>query len=140
MVVSVERLEEHLEEISKMIKQLPSQINRLHKQMQLCDQEEQDILHTIEFTSFNAHEGWKLAKDIQLTREVRRRAKDELFSLERVFDRLKVSRTFGSHVEISNNLLKGHKDSREGRTYTLKIRKDLANEKLGIICNKKTKL
>lgn len=136
MIVSAKEVGKIVDELSKMVASIPKQIERIRKQITLCDREEQDILHTIELTRFNAHEGWKLAKDIQLTRQKRRELKDELEDLSRIRNSLVVNRAVNHHAQSVEDFMKHKKEFRNKRTYTLRVRSDLENKSHRIICSK----
>lgn len=58
-------------------KELSIKINEL-------DKEANDIMHTIEFSNFNAYEGWKFSNRIKELRKERRKCKDALEEMERL--------------------------------------------------------
>lgn len=133
MIASSESFEKTIGKLSKILDDLPKQIERLNKQVQLCDLEEQDVLHVLEFSSFNAQQGWKLAKDLQLTRKKRRELKDELDELLKIQTAVGNNRAMTSHVRSAKDILSYSKKLKKTRNYTLRVRKDLVNKKIRVI-------
>lgn len=136
MTVSAKEVGDTIEELSRLIENIPNQIKMMNIEIMLCDREEQDILHKIELESFNAYQGWNLAKDIQITRRKRRELKDELEDLTRLQESLLSSRTIRQHIQSIEDFMDHKENFRNHRTYTLRVRKDLKNVKSRIICGK----
>lgn len=124
MVVTVKALEKNLKELESMLDNLPDHINRLKQQIHLCQEELQDIQHRIELSNFNAHEGWRLARDMQLTLQARRIAKDELKGLQDIYLRLGRHSPFNVHVQASSRDIVKHEKRLSNRRYRLRVRKD----------------
>lgn len=137
MVVTLESIEKHLKQVDDMLDKIPEHIKRLKKELQLCDIELQDIQHTIELTRFNAHEGWKLARDMQLTLQTRRRVKNDLDGLRRLQTRVKRHSPLVHHTSGAMKIHSEQAEKIKGRVYTPRVRKDLSEN--GIIFNKEEK-
>lgn len=130
------RLEGSLSELEKMIHKIPKHIETLEKQIKICDDETQDILHLMELSSFNAQEGWKLSKDLQMTRQARRNAKNELEGLRKIQERFNNRSQMNIHVESANRDLNNYTVKLSKRKYAPRVRLDF-EEKFNQISAKK---
>ena len=61
-----------------------SDYNRLLLEIGKCDLKQQDILHKIENSNFNASQGYNLAKELKEVRELRRQYKNEMAVVEEI--------------------------------------------------------
>lgn len=82
------------------IKDIVSQFDKLYETMSAAEsflrfklkgieEKQQDLLHAVEFNSYNACEGFKKYKEIKLVREERRRIKDSLLIIQILKESLK---------------------------------------------------
>lgn len=125
MTVEVIQIEKAADELRKAMKLVPEQIKRLEKEINICDQETQDLLHLIEFSSFNASEGYYLCKDLQITRQKRRQCKDELEGLRSVEEKMKVNRSLTDQFNVLSNVIEHRKTNIRTRSYKPRVRTDL---------------
>ncbi len=72
---------EYINEFQTIVDNAENQFKTLTKLLQTYEKKQQDILHKIENTKFNACEGFKLAKDLHNLRVERRNIKNELDKL-----------------------------------------------------------
>lgn len=73
---SLLEFENTLRGVRDFLKNLPKEIEYLEKEIKSYDDERQDIFHYAELAKFNASEGFKIAKDLQVVAQKRRQAKD----------------------------------------------------------------
>lgn len=118
-------LKESITELKNIIKNSPVYLDMLHKELSLCDREKSDIEHAIEATNFNASEGWKLSRDLQITLRRRREIKYEIDILKEIRDASKKNRSLEHQLNIVENLFLKHEDRINNATYTPRVRKDL---------------
>lgn len=135
MAVKFNEIEGSLVELSSFFMQLPNQIKYLEKEVQLCNLETSDLLHLIELDNFNASDGFKHAKDLQITRQKRRELKDELEILSDLQENLKTNRPFTHQVDAINKLSIQRQKRMKTRGYTPRIRSDLKSK--FVECKKK---
>ena len=89
----------------------------LYKELSRIDMEIVDIEHKIEMTNFNAYEGFKLAKELQIARRKRREIKDNLEVLCAI--------TEHRAADSMHNLVNAVETKQTQRTYTPRVRLDL---------------
>src|SRR5699024_4920712 len=107
------------------IQEVPKRIEANIQELSACDKELSDLLHLVEFSKFNASDGYKYAKQIKVARERRRVLKNEIELLEPLnsvvaemkINREKLNRAIG---EIRN-----FKKNQNTRGYRMRIRTDL---------------
>jgi hypothetical protein len=63
-------------EFARLLDSLDAIWSELTDQLSKADLEQQDLLHYLENTRFNASEGYRIAKEIAIVRERRRKVKD----------------------------------------------------------------
>jgi len=88
---------EILKNLISSYQEVNAEYNSLSKELSRCDLIEQDLLHLIENSNFNAAEGYFYAKKIKDTRIERRRIKLELTTIQKVVSNIKISETL-SHL------------------------------------------
>lgn len=125
MVVQVSEIEFAAKQLAEALNHVPNQIERLETEIQLCDQETQDLLHLIEFSNCHASDGYKLYKDLQITRRKRREFKEELEALKLFDERMKKQRPMNQQMSVLNYDIEKQKDKRANRNYTPRVRSDL---------------
>jgi len=74
----------YIEQIMEIYNNINLDINRLCKEEKMANLFDQDMLHAIENTNFNACDGYKLAKQLRKNRLFRRQVKNELDTLLRL--------------------------------------------------------
>lgn len=119
------QLENSIGVISELAARIPRQIDMLKKELDLCHEETIDLLHQIEMTNFNASEGYRISKDLQITRKKRRELKDELELLEKLDSRMNKHSKLTVAVEAMTRDIGAQKSKLSTRKYHLRVRKDL---------------
>lgn len=105
--------------------ELKLDMDTISKKIKDCNSEQEDLLHELELTKFNACEGYLLAKEIQTLRHKRREYKD----LEEQLDLLKLF--MNKHKWVINDLkplikvIEEKKEHQIHRQYTPRIRSNL---------------
>lgn len=125
MTVEFKEIEFAASQLAHILNQVPDQIERLKKEIQLCDLETTDLLHLIELSSFNASDGYGLARDLQLTQQQRRKCKNELESLTSFYAKSQKSRTMKQQSDVINTLVEQRKQSLADKQYSPRVRLDL---------------
>ena len=69
-------------ELKHLFNEISDEYNRLYLEIGKCDLKQQDLLHKIESSSFNAAQGYKLAKELKELREKRREVKNDFAIIE----------------------------------------------------------
>lgn len=128
MVVDVLQIEKAAKELQEIMHHVPEQIKRLQVEIQLCEQETQDLLHLIELSNFHASEGYRLSKDLQITRKKRRQFKDELDALKSIFDRTSTDRALSEQFNVLRGVIEHRKINVKARSYKPRIRTDLTEK------------
>ena len=80
---------EYINKVKSVIDDNTSEKEVLTRELSRLDLLQNDILHKIELTNFNAAEGYAFAQALKLTREKRRRVKNELEILTAVSNSVK---------------------------------------------------
>lgn len=106
-----------IEEAIELISQLPKRYELNNQHIEYCDRKMQDLLHKIEFTDFNAFEGYKLAKELQDIRRLRRKYKDENKETKPVCDKLKKYENITNDLHSALVNIRKIKGSMENRQY-----------------------
>lgn len=70
--------------LKEIFNDVTSDYNRLLLEIGKCDLKQQDILHKIENSNFNAAQGYNLAKELKEVREIRRQYKNEMAVVEEI--------------------------------------------------------
>jgi 5'-deoxynucleotidase YfbR-like HD superfamily hydrolase len=107
------------------IENVPKQLNANHEEIAQIEREIQDLLHVLEFTKFNASEGYKLSKQLQAARQERRKLKNEnelLGGLSKIMLKIK-PQTDNLNAVIGD--IRKRKQMQTNRTYHCRVRKDL---------------
>lgn len=111
-------------QLKHVVTETPKRIKELEKIIKRCELETQDILHLAELESFNACQGFDIAKNIQKVRQKRRKAKDELQALSDLRAIMNNNSKFEAHVNGLDNSLK---NLDKPRIYNLRVRTDLSS-------------
>lgn len=125
MVVEVEQIEMATKILQDSLSSIPVQIDRLQKELKLCDEESSDLIHLIEFSNFHASEGYKLCRDLQITRKRRRDIKNELETLTQIQAKLVTHRPMHHQTEAIERVISRRKKTIANSQYTPKVRSDL---------------
>ncbi|MBS4173484.1 hypothetical protein [Bacillus sp. FJAT-49736] len=114
-----------LESIKEVYINIPKRIEELENHLRNLDNEQQDLLHFMEFAKPDAREMIRKYKELRNTRNERRKVKDELellqsakeiFSYQKLTEK-NVGKVLGNVHHVLN--------VQENRCYTMKVRKDL---------------
>lgn len=101
------------------VKEVQSELNELHSELPRVEHEINDILHLLEFKSFNASMGYKYAKQLKDARNRRRQIKEDI-ELLKAYIKLLPSQT-NSLKAVLGGLEKA-------KRYTPRVREDLKCE------------
>ncbi len=107
------------------LQEAPKRLEASAQELSSCDRELSDLLHVVEFSTFNASEGYKYASQIKCARERRRFLKNELELLEplmQIIGNVKVDKERLNHAIGEIRKLK---KNQETRGYRMRIRSDL---------------
>lgn len=126
-------IEQHLQSIREVFVNYPKLYEHNLEQLKRIDQEIQDILHAIELNNFNASDGYKLAKELQTARKVRRELKDQLELLEPLKEFVSFVKPTEKNIGSTLGNVRIIKQRHNVRTYKMRIRDDLQS----LIENKK---
>lgn len=128
MLVESVKIKELVSQLSTLVDNIPKQIKRLGKEIDICDRETSDLLHLIELSNFHASEGYGLSRDLQITRKKRREFKDELELLSKINQGLKVHRPLEHHPQAIVKIVEQQNEALRKRTYSPRVRKDLTDK------------
>lgn len=121
-------IEQAASNLAELSTKVPNRIAMINKEISLCDKEESDIKHKIEFGKLNAFQGWQIYKDFQITLQKRRELKDELVTLERVAERINSQKPLTAHASTLAQSIRSREQFKESRTYSVRVRKDFVNK------------
>lgn len=110
------------------IKNYPTKYTDNLDRIKKIEFEIQDLLHLIEFTKFNASDGYKITKRIQELRKERRILKDENEQLNHVHPILKIWRDRLHQLDNAIGNIRKTKSNNSKRRYRCRVRKDLENK------------
>lgn len=126
-------LSSEIEEASALLSTLstkvPERLEMIPKELELLDKEKLDIEHEIEMKNHSASSGYRMYRDLQITLRKRRELKDELVTLQRISERMSNRNPLTSHVGGLSQSIKSREDYKKARTYSVRVRKDLADDK-----------
>jgi len=111
ILFSFETLRHDMDTISQKIKDTDSEI---------CD-----ILHDVELTSFNASEGYKLARELQILRKKRREYKEQEEQLDMLRGFVNKHKWIANDLQLNIKTIEGKREQQLHRIYSPKIRTDL---------------
>jgi len=122
---------EHMSQIFQMFRKMQLDLkrethNELYKEMLRMQRMQQDVLHIIELLNFNASEGYKFAKMLQIIGQARRKIKD------RIEERKVVKELIKNYEENFKGILEGAIKNKEtfdnqmdNRSYRIRELKEL---------------
>lgn len=90
-----------------------------------CDKESGDLQHFIELTSFNASEGYKLAKELKENRTRRRECKDQNMLLKPLYDLVKKHHHILKDIRKCISDIQKVENTMDNRTYTPRVRTEM---------------
>lgn len=97
-------------ELKQLFNNISAEYDRLYLEIGKCDLAQQDLLHKIENSTFNAAQGYKLAKELKEVREKRRGYKNDFTIIEEVKNNFvkrydqQLSKVFESVTQKNNKL------------------------------------
>lgn len=112
-------------QLHTVVSQTPIQIKKLHDVVKNADLEIQDLLHLAELETFNAAEGYFIAQQIKKARLKRRKAKDEIDTLQSINKIINQNSKLEPHVAGIQNSIKQTTSQKSRRSYTARVRSDL---------------
>ena len=104
---------------------LKEDMNTIAQKIRDTDSEICDILHDVELTSFNACEGYKLARELQKLRKKRREYKEQEEQLDMLRGFVNKHKWIVSDLKLNIKTVEGKREQQLHRIYSPKIRKDL---------------
>lgn len=120
---------DYLEKLSvamEAFNEILSDANSLNQKLVEINQEQQDILHIIETVSFNASQGFTLAKRLQEIRIERRDIKNRIEELKKIESTVKhFDISFKSNISTSIANISKERKIAQNRTYRLRRLTDL---------------
>ena len=122
---SVEQLADAISLLQKSSDQMFKDIERLNAELAEVNGEMQDIMHYAEFATFNASEGYNIAKELKNVREKRRKIKDELDVLTFIQQTVKERK---QQINGLSSIVKGvnvAKAKQENRIYKPRVRVEM---------------
>lgn len=133
MNVLSNEIQDSISKLSSLASRVPTRIGMIKQELVLCDQEKLDIEHKIEKVNSNAYQGWLQFRDLQITLRKRRELKDELKTLEGLSERMSKRDILATHTSGISQSIASREEYNKARTYSVRIRKDLVDNKKGIV-------
>jgi vacuolar-type H+-ATPase subunit I/STV1 len=118
-------IEQALQSVKDVYVNYPKRIQQNEEALKKVEKEIQDLLHVIELKPFDAYNGYKYAKQLQVARKERRRIKDEIELLSPVREFLKFTKPTEKNITKIINEVQGIKSRHQDRIYKMRIREDL---------------
>lgn len=118
--------------IRNTIRDFPNRYHENNKRIKEIEEETMDLLHLIELTTFNAAEGYKIAKRIKEIRQERRRLKDENEQLKHIEPILTKWRDRLQQLDKVVGDIRKAKMNKVNRSYRCRVRKDLQSKINGV--------
>lgn len=97
-------------DLKQIFNDVSAEYDRLYLEIGKCELEQQDLLHKIENSNFNAAQGYKIAKELKEVREKRRGYKNDFVIIEEVRNNFvkrydqQLSKVLESVTQINNKL------------------------------------
>lgn len=126
MIVESSNIKDVANQLNRLMSSIPTQLERINKEIDLCERETQDLLHMIELTNFHASAGYKLANEIKITRRKRRGLKDELNSLLAVQLATRKHRPVLGQTQAITTAINQEISKQSNRKYTPRVRSDFS--------------
>ncbi|WP_079709738.1 hypothetical protein [Paraliobacillus ryukyuensis] len=121
-------LEEIAITIRDAIRDLPELFQENNERLSEIDMECQDLLHLLELTEFNARDGYKISKEMQVLQRERRQIKDQNEQLAYLKPVLSSWRDRLQQLEVIIGNIHKTKKLKEIRRYRCRVRKDLESK------------
>lgn len=125
MYINFEEIEAIAKDLHSKFEYLPKQIEVLQTEESLCDQEISDLLHIIELSAFNASEGYKYSRELQITLQKRREIKNEVTSLRQLKQSLESVNGMKEKLTTLNQKIGERNKIVLSKKYTPRVRSDL---------------
>jgi DNA repair ATPase RecN len=100
-------------------------IDKIESDHEFCDKELNDLTHALEFISFNASEGYKLAKQMKESRIKRRNAKNLKEELQPLYDLMKRYNNFFKELKNVHAEIEAIRGLQQKRIYSPRVRTDM---------------
>ncbi len=107
------------------VRDLPTRYSENKKRIRRLDEETSDLMHLVELTRFNAFEGFKIAQQLQVVRQERRKLKDENEVLKHLAPYLQSQKNKLGQLDKAIGEIRNTKSRLPVRKYNCKVRKDL---------------
>ena len=115
------------------VETIKQDMDTMNQRIKQCDTEISDLLHDIEFSKFNACEGYYYAKELQELRRKRREYKEYEEHLDLLRGSMNKYKWITSDLKNNIKAIRNKKDQQIHRQYTPRIRTDLKMCKLEIV-------
>ena len=132
----MQHIEQKIDEIAKMGKELLRQKDRLQSELSKLDLKLSDVDHAIEFYNFNASDGFKIQALRKKILQERRSVKDELSSVTSIIDTFMIKDVDNRVKSIRGTIKKFQQP--EIRNYSVRELTDLFGDKMSV--SKKPKI
>lgn len=119
--------EQSLLAIRELFVEAPKRYEHNEEALKKVDEEIQDLLHVLELGTFNASEGYKLAKEIQKLRKERRILKDEMELFKPIKEFLTYQKPTEKNISKTIGDIRNMKNRHQARGYRMRVRNDLEN-------------
>lgn len=125
---NIDSINSKIKELDSLMSNIPARVLSLEKELQVCHEETQDLLHVMEMTKFHASEGYNLANEMKKIRNRRRKIKDELEALEKLQESSKKHRPMIHQISAMTKIIGEQKKKKKTRRYYLRVRKEFAEK------------
>ena len=115
----------HVQNIINSFETLRRDMDTVSNKIKNCHSEQDDMLHEIELTKFNACEGYNLSKELQLIRHKRRKYLEQEEQLDILRGFMNKYKWLVNELKPIVIVLENKKEQQTNRKYTPKIRTNL---------------
>lgn len=123
-VTEMRSVEELVNSLHCIFTELPKHYEANENEITELDKEQQDLLHIIELTRFDAYKGFKYAKEIQRLRERRRELKDENELLINLYNFANDNKKLSNSVNTVKHKYKQTIQVQANRSYKFRVREE----------------
>lgn len=120
-----EDIEETAKFIRNSVRDIPDRYKNNLSTLDSIQNEIQDLMHVMEFTNFNASDGYRLAKDLKDARVKRRELKNENEVMEPLVTAVKKFRNNLQELDKVIGEIRKIKNLQQSRSYKCRVREDL---------------
>ncbi|MBU5342300.1 hypothetical protein [Caldifermentibacillus hisashii] len=118
-------IEQALESVRLIYVNLPKRYDEVKREIKQSELEIEDLEHVLEFSNFNASDGYKLAKELKEVRQRRRTLKNELELLEVIKRLNSFPKPQEKHISQAIGDIRKTLQIQKERCYSMRIRHDL---------------